>query len=354
MKKRILNIFIASLLVIITLLQFGAWDNNLPADNSLWNNAAGEIRANNDALEVELGVDLNEAHPYFQAAAPTKKPDTTTALDVDDLGRLWTDSDDNVIYVLTAFAGPTWTSTASASDISTSDPTFTLTNTDVEDSDGGRQSQFIGKGTQSGSELTTLGLTEFSHDGTSDDEKGKWRVVLNSGSEGNSPTNVPIEYTADGKIKVANSLSVLDEDTLSSDDDKVVPTQQSVKAYADTKSTIAFPETTVFNTTLASADTFQDLDLSATVGSNSALVFLEITATTFSDRYAVKQKGTGSGTAAGVHYGASTPWGAASFTGEGNTTIVNLVTTTDSSGIIQHACSSNTETITIVMRSFIK
>lgn len=235
MKKQILTSFINVFLVVIILLQFGAWDNTKPADNSLWNNAAPEIRANNDALEVELGVDLNEAHPYFQASAPDKKPDTTTSLDADDHGRLWVDSDDNIIYVLTAFGGPTWTSTASASDIISSDPTFTLTNTDVEDSDGGRQSQFIGKGTQSGSELTTLGFTEFSHDGTSDDEKGKWRVVLNSGSETNTPTNVPIEYTADGKIKVATSLSVLDEDDMSSDGDKVVATQQSIKAYVDSR-----------------------------------------------------------------------------------------------------------------------
>ena len=212
---------------------FGAWDNTKPSDAQTWNTAAGSIRANNDALEVELGIDLAEAHPYFQASDPQFKPDGSTALDVDDHGRLWVDSDDNVIFVLTAFGGPTWTSTAAANSITSSDPTFTLTNTDEEDTDGGRQSQFISKGEQSGGEATTLGFTEFSHDGSADDEKGKWRVVLNSGSEGDSPTNVPIEYTADGKIKVSTSLSVLDEDDLSSDGDKVLATQQSIKAYAD-------------------------------------------------------------------------------------------------------------------------
>ncbi len=221
------------LICLLSVTSFASWDNDLPADSSVWNDAAGFIRDNNDALEVELGIDLAEAHPYFQASEPTKKPDGSTDLDVDDHGRLWIDSDDNIIYVLTAFAGPTWTSTAAANSITSADPTFTLANIDVEDSDGGRQSQFIGKGTQSGSELTTLGFTEFSHDGISDDEKGKWRVVLNSGSEGNSPSNVPIEYTADGKIKVATSLSVLDEDDMSSNGDKVLATQQSIKAYVD-------------------------------------------------------------------------------------------------------------------------
>jgi len=221
------------LLIMFTFPCYGAWDNDLPADSSVWNDAAGYIRDNNDALEAELGVDLNEAHPYFQAAAPTKKPDGSTALDVDDNGRLWVDSDDNTIYILTAFAGPTWTSTAAADAVTSSDPTFTLSNTDEEDSDGGRQSRFIGKGEQSGGESTTLGYTEFSHDGTSDDEKGKYRVVLNSGSESDSPSNVPIEYSADGKIIVSTSLSVLDEDDLSSDGEKVLATQQSIKAYAD-------------------------------------------------------------------------------------------------------------------------
>ena len=154
-------------------------------------------------------------------------------MDVDDNGRLWIDSDDNQIYILTAFAGPTWTPQTAASSIAVADPTFTLQNTDEEDNDGGRQSRFVSKGEQSGGEVTTLGFTEFSHDGAVDDEKGKWRVVLNSGSEGNSPTNVPIEYTADGKIKVSTSLSVLDEDDLTSDGDKVLATQQSIKAYVD-------------------------------------------------------------------------------------------------------------------------
>ncbi len=58
MKKQIITIFVTVFLVVVTLLQFGAWDNTLPADNSLWNNAAGEIRDNNDALEAIFGVDL--------------------------------------------------------------------------------------------------------------------------------------------------------------------------------------------------------------------------------------------------------------------------------------------------------
>ena len=212
---------------------FATWDNDLPADSSVWNDAAGYIRDNWDALETILGTDLAVAHPIYQATEPDKKPDGSTALAASDLGLLWIDSDDNLIYVLTNQVGPTWTSTANLTGITSADPEFTLTNTDVEDSDFGRQSRFVAMGTQSGSETSILGYIDFSHDGTSDDEKGQFKILLNAGSDTNTPANQPIGYTADGKIDVSASLSVLDEDDLTSDGDKVVPTQQSVKAYVD-------------------------------------------------------------------------------------------------------------------------
>ncbi len=107
MKVKICEIVIVIILLALVGLCFGAWNNTLPADDNVWNTAAATIRANWDALEVELGVDLNEAHPYYQAAAPGFKPDGATAFDADDLGRVWIDSDNNRIYVLTATT-PTW------------------------------------------------------------------------------------------------------------------------------------------------------------------------------------------------------------------------------------------------------
>ncbi len=325
---------------------YASWDNDKPADSDAWNNAAGFIRDNNDALEVELGIDLNEAHPYFQADAPTKKPDTTTDLDVDDNGRLWVDSDDNVVYILTDFSGPTWTAQTAASSIAASDPTFTLQNTDEENGDGGRQSRFIAKGEQDGQEVTTLGFTEFSHDGSSDDEKGKWRVVLNSGSEGNSPTNVPIEYTADGKIKVSTSLSVLDEDDLSSDGDKVLVTQQSVKTYIDNRGWTQ-SNTQVFATSMTTAATFQDLDLSATIGSNTALVFLSVQHSGSGGVYVTKEKGTGSAYTAYNSGAAGSGMGASTINFEGTNKIGHIIVSANSSGVIQHGTNNNSETITV-------
>ena len=46
------------LFLMLTSCAFGAWDNDKPADSDAWNDAAGYIRANNDALEAILGVDL--------------------------------------------------------------------------------------------------------------------------------------------------------------------------------------------------------------------------------------------------------------------------------------------------------
>lgn len=55
-QKLILTI---GILVLLASLCFGVWDPDKPADNDQWNDAAGFIRDNWDALEVALGVDLD-------------------------------------------------------------------------------------------------------------------------------------------------------------------------------------------------------------------------------------------------------------------------------------------------------
>lgn len=52
MKKLIL------IFLLLCATAFGAWDNDKPADNRVWNLAAGDIRDNNDAIEAIWGVGL--------------------------------------------------------------------------------------------------------------------------------------------------------------------------------------------------------------------------------------------------------------------------------------------------------
>ncbi|MEA3430194.1 MAG: hypothetical protein U9R08_02895 [Nanoarchaeota archaeon] len=59
-------------------------------------------------------------------------------------------------------------------------PYATLHNSAHEDTDGGRESQIIFRGEQSGGEESTLAYIEGSHDGTGDDEKGQIRMYTNN------------------------------------------------------------------------------------------------------------------------------------------------------------------------------
>ena len=63
-----------------------------------------------------------------------------------------------------------------------------LKNPDSEDTAGGRESQIVFKGLQSGSEESTLGRIQASHEGTSDDQKGQLIFSTNDGSDSDSPT----------------------------------------------------------------------------------------------------------------------------------------------------------------------
>jgi len=92
-------------------------------------------------------------------------------------------------------------------------PSVTLSNSTAEDSDGGRESSFLFKGLQSGSEESTLVKIIGSHDGSSDDQKGKLQIYTNDGSDGDSPTlQVTIDSaglcTLVGAASVGGALTV--------------------------------------------------------------------------------------------------------------------------------------------------
>jgi len=60
MKTKLIELIIIIILLVLmsSSLCFAGWDNTLPADNTVWNVAAGYIRNNWDALEAVFGVDF--------------------------------------------------------------------------------------------------------------------------------------------------------------------------------------------------------------------------------------------------------------------------------------------------------
>ena len=206
------------------------FDLTKPDDHSLNPTWPREVRELKQLLLSRL---------YLTASEPSARPDTTD-FEANDNGSFWIDSDDNHVYILTDYSGPTWVDFETVIEAMTlimasADCTFTLQNTDEEDTDGGRQSSLRFKGEQSGGEVTTLAAIEASHDGSSDDQKGQLKIAVNDGDDDDTPSKVALTISSDGKIVVAESLLFLDEDDMATDSAVQAPTQQSVKAFAEPK-----------------------------------------------------------------------------------------------------------------------
>jgi len=88
--------------------------------------------------------------------------------------------------------------------LSSPDPSFTITNTTHEDTDGGREGTIVFKGEQSGGELSTLAEIEASHDGTADDEKGDLIFKTNDGNDGASPTEA-MRIDSNGNVGIGTA-----------------------------------------------------------------------------------------------------------------------------------------------------
>lgn len=99
-------------------------------------------------------------------------------------------------------------------------PYLTLHNNTEEDIDGGRESiiQFFGE--QSGGEETTLAKILVDHNGSSDDEKGRFRLYVNDGADGDNPSlaltiDDTLTATFAGDIKLNNAVQAITTETLS-------------------------------------------------------------------------------------------------------------------------------------------
>jgi len=170
---------------------------------------------------------------YEGTTAPTNAPDGSTALGdtATDRGRLYID-DNFDPPVLKRWDGSA-VEVLGRVIVDAESIVFDMYNQKHEDTDGGRECQIRAHGEQSGGEASTLGYIEISHDGASDDQKGQIKLVVNDGDDNDAPSKEALRIQATGKIDVANSLSVLDEDDMASDDAEVLSTQQAIKYYVD-------------------------------------------------------------------------------------------------------------------------
>ncbi len=227
------------------------WDITYPIDHTTIGDVPGEIRKLKASVktqmdrEHEIAVDgdatgsehsLGSAVLYLGTSAPTNRPDGATALAVNniDKSRLWLDTNYSP-PMIKKWSGTAWvpvtTIGAIPIDSATGVAAAYIQNLFGEDGDGERVCRLLAKGSQSGDELTTLGYVEFSHEGAADDQKGQMRIVLNDGDDSNAPSKVAVVFMSTGKIDASESLAILDEDDMASDDAQVLATQQSIKAF---------------------------------------------------------------------------------------------------------------------------
>lgn len=107
---------------------------------------------------------------------------------------------------------------------------------------------------------------------------------------------------------------------------------------------------TVFNSTMTASTTWQDLDLSSYVGSNAALVYVEIYATAHTIFF-IKPKGYGSSNVMDHYVLYASGMGVIIFNANEYT---YMMTSTSSSGICQIAANDNTTIFTIKLIGYIK
>jgi hypothetical protein len=124
------------------------------------------------AGSITAGVTLTAGSVLFAGS--------TGAIAQDNANFFWDDTNNRL--------GLGDTSPGTILDIASTEPYITLHNTTETDASGGRSCYIWFEGEQSGGELSALGLIEVDHDGSSDDQKGKFTLYLNDGDDGFLPT----------------------------------------------------------------------------------------------------------------------------------------------------------------------
>ena len=145
-----------------------------------------------------------------------------------------------------------------------------------------------------------------------------------------SQANLTVLGNTSGGAAVPTAVAILDEDNMSSDSATSLATQQSIKKYVDDNSGLK-ASTATGTITTTSANTFQDFDLSAVVGSNKAMVIMEVFDGNSNGRTIFfRTKGSSVSPYGATHQSGSNT-ASLGVSDNGNTVIV----TTDSSGFLE-------------------
>jgi len=145
----------------------------------------------------------------------------------------------------------------------------------------------------------------------------------------------------DGGVGFAKLKDVIDDDTMSTATATTLATSESIKAYVDTNSGLKASGATG---TIAPNTASQELDLSSVVGSNKAMVIMEVYHSNGSTYFRFKTKGSA------VNY---TSYGASSVLVGTQNAGGTVVVTTDSEGKLEYQCSvTRTNLTTYVVQAF--
>lgn len=160
-----------------------------------------------------------------------------------------------------------------------------------------------------------------------------------------SQANLTALGNVSGGEAVPTAVAILDEDNMSSDSATSLATQQSIKKYVDDSSGLKVSTATG---TLSATSSFQDLDLSSVVGSNKAMVIMEVFDASINARYILfRTKGSSI-----ESYGSVATGSSATILGTANNG-GTVVVTTDSSGVLEYKTPGGTTTgINYVVQAF--
>jgi len=158
------------------------------------------------------------------------------------------------------------------------------------------------------------------------------------------------DYTVLGNVSggaaAPAEVTILDEDDLVTDSATALATQQSIKAYVDTNSGLKV--STATGALIYSGVNYVDLDLSSVVGSNKAMVIMEVFGGSTSRVASFKTKGSSFVGPSSVSGAASVGVLSAGGVSVGGTVVV----TTDSSGKLEYLLSGSTTGVTYVVQAF--